>query len=232
MAVAIIEKFLNLLFPKYCLGCKKEGVWICDECAATLVYVKITLCPWCSKVPTVCGFVCQECKAKTHLSQIIWAYDYNLLLVEKMVLSLKYAYVEEIAEFMGNALARQFSAETRKDTDYIVIPIPLHKKRMRERGFNQAERIGRAFAKQLGILSAPHVLARVKHTKSQVGLSKEERSKNVSEAFRVRDASALVGKSIILIDDVYTTGATMREAASALIAAGAKKVIGVAFAKG
>ncbi len=232
MAIAIIEKFLNLLFPKYCLGCKKEGVWICDECAATLAYAKITLCPWCSKVPTVCGFVCQECRSKTNLSQIIWAYDYNNKLVEKLVLSLKYAYVEEIAEFMGRSLATLFAADTRKEGDYIVVPVPLHKRRMKERGFNQAERIARAFAKQLGLLPAAHVLVRVKHTKSQVGLSKEERSANVSEAFSVRDAGALSGKTIILIDDVYTTGATLREAARALIAAGAKKVIGVAFAKG
>lgn len=228
----ILEQFFNLLFPKYCLGCKTEGVWVCEACRETLQSVKNTMCPWCSRVPTVCGFLCQECKAKTGISQLLTMYDYKQELVEKIVLHLKYAYVEEIAGLMAQDMSRHWSREGRKGVSYIVMPIPLHSKRLRERGFNQAEHLARNFAKSAGMLCATHVLARTQHTKPQVTLSKEERSSNVKGAFTVRDGKSLKGKNIIVVDDVCTTGSTLMEAARVLTRAGAKKVTCLVFARG
>lgn len=228
----ILETFVDLLFPKYCLGCKQEGVWICESCAATLKPMVHDTCHRCHRIPTVCGFLCQECKALSKLSQVLCCHDYKNELVEKIIIHLKYAYVEELAGLMAADMAQYWEKNGRRDFSSVVIPIPLHKRRLRERGFNQAELLAKMFAKKNDLLCAPHVLTRVHHSMPQVGLSAEERSKNVKGVFSVKDAKGLQGKTVILIDDVYTTGSTLSEAASVLSAEGVKKIIAVTFAHG
>lgn len=228
----ILEHFVNLLFPKFCLGCKREGVWLCDECRKTLKPVHPEMCPWCGRIPTVCGFLCQECKSKTKISQLASVYDYKQELVEKIVIHLKYASVKDIAALMADEISGLWKKIGNKDKTALVVPIPLHSHRLRERGFNQAEHIARAFAKTNEFLCASHVLIRTKPTRPQVELSREERIKNVEDVFAVRDTAALKAKTIILIDDVCTTGATVQEAAEALINGGAQRVIVLTFARG
>lgn len=228
----ILDRFVNLLFPKFCLGCKKEGVWLCSECKKTLKPLRFERCPWCNRVPTVCGFLCQECKSKSKISQLASVFDYKQELVEKIVIHLKYASVRELAEFMAGEITGLWKKIGKKDTNALVVPIPLHSHRLRERGFNQAEHIAKAFARSNDYLCAPHVLVRTRPTKPQVELSREERLKNVEDVFAVRDKAALKAQTVILIDDVCTTGATVQEAAEALIESGAQKVIVLTFARG
>lgn len=119
----------------------------------------------------------------------------------------------------------------------IIVPIPLHPRRLRERGFNQSEEIAATFVNRLAVsgISIPFftdILARVKYTPSQAKKSsKEERISNLKGSFGVSDSVTLAGKTIFLIDDVSTTGTTLREATAALRSAGARHVVAFVFAK-
>lgn len=113
-----------------------------------------------------------------------------------------------------------------------IVPVPLHPRKQRQREFNQAEYLAKALGKSLNIPVAKRSLRRVKDTSTQTKLSAEARSKNMRGAFAVRDASVFAGKRLVLLDDVFTTGATLDSCAKALRGAGAKDVIALAVARG
>jgi ComF family protein len=106
----------------------------------------------------------------------------------------------------------------------LVLPVPLHKKRLREREFNQSALMGKHIANRLGAPLSVHSLVRNRHTMPQVGLNTQERRKNIMNAFTVTDMDSVRGKRVMLVDDVYTTGATVRECSRILRKAGAEKV--------
>jgi ComF family protein len=112
----------------------------------------------------------------------------------------------------------------------LVVPIPLGNQRLRERGYNQAALLARPFALALGLPYRPHALKRVRETRTQVGLSITQRQKNVEGAFKA-DPDIVTGKSVILVDDVMTTGATLDEAGRVLQQAGANRIVGLSLAK-
>ena len=116
--------------------------------------------------------------------------------------------------------------------NYSVVPIPLHKNRERRRGFNQAELIGKIVADQLNLPLEKNFLVRIKETKPQVDIKDwGQRKNNLNGAFQIRRPESVKNKNIILTDDVYTSGATINEAAAALKSAGAKKIIAIVIAK-
>jgi competence protein ComFC len=106
----------------------------------------------------------------------------------------------------------------------VMVPVPLHIRRLRERGFNQALLLVKELSKRAGIPYQERVLRKIKDTPVQITLKKRERSKNLKGAFQVQDQEAIKGKTVVLVDDVYTTGATVNECSRALLAAGAKQV--------
>ena len=116
--------------------------------------------------------------------------------------------------------------------NYLIIPIPLHKDRERQRGFNQAELIGKIIGEILNLPAEKNILARHKKTESQAKMKNwEKRSENLADAFSLRSSEAIKNKNIILVDDVHTSGATISEAAKILKANGAKKIIALVIAK-
>jgi len=134
---------------------------------------------------------------------------------------------------LAHVLAAQLSALVEREAWKIdvVIPIPLGKRRHKERGYNQAALLAFSLALGVGVAYAPHALKRARETRSQVGLSAEERRRNVADAFAVVDGERIAGKTVLLVDDVMTTGATLSAAASALLAAGARDVYAVTVAR-
>ena len=112
------------------------------------------------------------------------------------------------------------------------MPIPAHRARARERGYNQAELLARAFSEQISFPLDADILIKTKDTPSQISLKGRERLWNVKDSFGVQNAAALEGRTILLVDDISTTGATLSEAARVLKQAGAKKVIGLVVARG
>ncbi len=144
-----------------------------------------------------------------------------------MVHVLKYRHVAQLAHPIARAMA-DIPLPLRR---YRVASIPLHPARLRQRGYNQAELIANAYA-EIARYECVRPLERVRQTVSQVSLGRDERLSNVSGAFGVTDVRRVFGADILLIDDVFTTGSTMREAARTLKGAGAKSVTALAFAHG
>jgi ComF family protein len=139
---------------------------------------------------------------------------------------LKYDRATPVASPLGNMLAHAITELVGDNATPVVVPVPLHRRRRRSRGFNQSELIARAAVRQLPrkleILNG--ALLRQRDTISQVGLSREERIENVRDAFRVAQPSRVQGRDILLVDDVMTTGTTLSECARVLKQAGAKRV--------
>jgi len=114
----------------------------------------------------------------------------------------------------------------------IIIPVPLHSSRFRERGFNQAELIARKLAKGLNLPAHSNIIKRVKLTQAQAGLTKTQRLANLNNAFKVKNGLPVEDKNVLLIDDVFTTGSTINECAKALLNAGAKSIEALVLARG
>jgi len=223
---------LELIFPVYCVACGKDEFWLCPKCLEK-IDIKIKLvCPLCQQENKQ-GRVCPSCRAKSSLNQLVVVADYQDKTIQNIIHLLKYNFAYEIRSAFADILDKFFRINPLKlPAACLIIPIPLHKKRRRFRGFNQAQIIGEELAK---IFSLPIIidnLQRIKYTQPQVELAAKERKNNIIGAFSLNNPLEISGKSVILIDDVYTTGSTMNEAGKVLKKAGAKEVIGFVIARG
>lgn len=217
---------LDLLYPPRCGGCGKNGSRWCSECQERVMQFSGILCDVCG-LPQDGPGICDLCLADRPHFRSLRAWTAFEPPVQHALHKLKYR--RDIA--MGDALAAQMIAYVR-DLNWemdMIIPIPLGRKRMKERGYNQVAMISSPLAMALGIRYAPNELMRCKETRSQVGLSREERRRNVSEAFRA--GTGVVGKNVLVMDDVSTTGSTLSAAAGALYAAGVKDVYALTVAR-
>ena len=201
----IFKNILAVLFPQKCLGCKKENEILCSDC---LLKINRPDTP--------------------HLNGIHIAANYQDLVLKKALWMLKYQGAKQLAKPLAE-LIRERIWKKLETENWLVVPVPLSKNKLRHRGYNQAEMI-------TGELSGnvrADILFKKFHTKSQVEVkNKEERLANIIGSFEIKNPEKIKGKKIILIDDVLTTGATMREAQKVLKSAGAKKVVGVVVARG
>lgn len=219
---------LNLFFPTHCFGCNQYGEWLCKDCFHKLKKREFQVCLGCGR-PDERGAVCHKCKDILYLDGLLAAgYERDALLM-KLVKAYKYQFAREIAR-IGADFLEQFYQKLILEKNWpnfdIIIPIPLHPRRKRWRGFNQAELLAREFAKKHAFKICADDLARVKHHKAQALLKAEERQANILNSF-VWQGESLAGKAILLIDDLATTGATLNEAARILKNSGAKKVWGL-----
>lgn len=210
-----IKKFiLDTLFPVECLGCKGEGEWLCGDCFGK---IKVDF----------------HSRGGKSLDRVLTFYSYEDELLKTAIHALKYKFVEGLADPLGRLFLLGFKrANLRPAADTIVVPVPLHQKRLLERGFNQAELLATRIAEGLGCQFDNVTLRKTRRTVPQVSLDEMGRGENVCGAFAVFDSSKILNKKIILVDDVLTTGATMNECARALKRNGAKEVWGAALAKG
>lgn len=232
MGFSLKQFLLETLFPLYCLGCKEEGHALCHSCAqSSFGGTLFWFCPKClvsREVPGACaGHVCA-------LDGIAALTAHHQPLLRRSLHTLKYGYIEQVAsaygEALAGALARGTDAPPFFGQSWTVVPVPLHRKRLVVRDFNQSERMCEAMVARIPSLGyAGPLLTRVRHTQEQARLNREERLENVAGAFV---ALAPVPAHCLLIDDVSTTGATLQECAGALKAAGAAKVYGVVMAHG
>jgi ComF family protein len=223
-----IDFALDLLFPKHCVGCQKEGVWLCEDCLKKIVFVQMPVCPNCNCL-TPNGQFCDACRDKTELTGIISCCYYEEGPLKEAVHHLKYDYIKELANPLS-ALMIHSLKERLPHSKMIVTPVPLHRKRKAQRGFNQAELLAEKIALYFNLEYRPDLLIRKVFKKPQVELSSKERWKNIENAFVCREN--IEKKDILLIDDVTTTTATLNECAKALRAQGAHAVWGCVLARG
>lgn len=227
---------LDLLFPKTCFDCGVEGEFLCLSCERALHYVP-PLCFGCGKLTpaterVTAGRTCDSCQPQSNIYAFLSPLRYGDGLTRDMIHSLKYNRVHELSRDLGRVLGKYckaFRIEFPPHT--VVVPIPLYAKRARMRGFNQSELIAghfQTYFPEISLESA--VLKRIKNTRSQIELSREERAENIAESFAIENAEKIRGRDIVLLDDVKTTGATLEEAARVLKEAGAKKIWAVTVA--
>lgn len=234
------EWVLDLVFPKFCLGCGQEGSFLCASCKKGLFF-KPPVCFSCGKMALIGqnseggtylpGRTCLNCRPKTAIFVFLSPFAYEDSLAREMIQSLKYRCLKEISGIAARIMSDYFSKyRIVFPLEAVMVPIPLHKSRQRQRGFNQSELLARDLAEKLNI-SAESLLKKVRKTKPQMELSGEERKNNLAGAFTVLDPDLVKNKIIILIDDVKTTGSTLEEAAKTLKQAGAKQVWAATFAR-
>lgn len=206
----VIEHALDMLFPVACFRCGKAGIYVCEECIA--------------RIP-----LGTDMRSKNIYS----VFSYKDPTMKRLLWSLKYRGNRHAARLCGRVMYDAFLEEFRDQALFHdfknprVVPIPLSAKRKRERGFNQAELIARECAARDDSWElTADVLYKIKDTLSQTACpSKIARMRNVSGSFAIRNAEKVKNKNIILIDDIYTTGATFAEAKRVLRSAGARVIL-------
>lgn len=231
---------VNIFFPLHCFGCEREGSLACPTCLASIPEHEYQECPVCRRPYQKNGAVCRDCRSKTCLDGVFIARPYRHRLLQKLIFAFKYRFITAAADPLATLLAESISHHPIPLPD-LAIPVPLHERRLRYRGFNQAEVLAKKLISLLLpgsgslVLVRTDLLARTRFTKPQMKTdSKAEREANLAEAFEVNPietAGPLVGKSIWLIDDVATTGTTLDACAKVLKKAGAKSVWGIVIAR-
>lgn len=215
------------LLPPVCGGCGRRGEWLCATCAAALRPLTDARCR-CGR-PGPHRRVCTVCAAwPDALGPIRAAFVFDGPL-RASIHRFKYRGEYARGRYLGGLLADAAAATLHDAALDLVLPIPLHPRRQRERGFNQAQVLAEAVAARLGVPVGQDLL-RIVDTRSQVGLDYAGRRANMHGAFR--SGPGVYGASVLLIDDVVTTGATMEAAGLALLEAGARHVRGLALARG
>lgn len=233
------KQILDTLFPLRCLGCRTKGAWLCPPCEYQIPLRTEQHCPLCLKRVTPSGEVCFDCRDTTSpaLDGVFVASYYRNSILPHAIHTYKYRFIPDIALPLASLLKTALE-RNRLPLPDSVIPVPLHRRRLRFRGFNQSELLARALAPLLAPgLELPvltDVLLRTRYTKPQMKTdSREERLHNLKNAFTiVKDKEETIkGKSLWLIDDVATTGTTLEECAKLLKQHGAKTVFGIVLAR-
>lgn len=229
MIKALCGFIIELFYPTRCINCGEYGLYLCFECYKKIDLCRTTVCFYCGKISKN-GKICSSCKRKNHslLNSVIWIGQYEGVLKE-LIHNFKYSGVKSIAPILSE-MATQALLKRGEMHNYIIVPVPIHQKRYSQRGFNQSEEIARIISKRLN-LHGGLALKRVVNTKSQIGLNKIERQKNIKGSIICNDKELIRGKNVMLIDDVATTGATLNECAKLLKEAGAKSVEALIIAR-
>jgi ComF family protein len=223
----VLDWLVDLILPPRCGGCHLVGSWLCDRCRRQIRRLEEPLCRRCGAEldsrQDACG-----CRTRMHaLSRLRSAVAYEGP-VEPLVHRFKYQGWRALARPLALLLCDRIVVEGLASS--FVLPVPLHRERRRQRGFNQAELLARELRQHLALRDPPGRLVRVRATRPQVGSDRLRRWENVSGAFAWRGGT-LDGRSLMVVDDVATTGATLEACAAALKAAGSGPVIGVTVAR-
>ncbi len=215
---------LDAILPRECLGCGKMGELLCPQCLERI-----------------------DRPGLPKSGSVFAAAAYGDEFAKKAIWTLKYKKAKLLAEPLAELMYKRFflghqhplNTQSSKKTEWLIVPIPLSKKRLRERGFNQSELIADRLAEKIRkrekipIETAVNILQKIKDTPPQARMNnKEERLANLQNAFAAKNRHLMAGKNIIILDDVTTTGATLKEAKRTLREAGAKKTVCMVVARG
>lgn len=224
---------LDILFPAYCLVCEKEGLWLCNQCAKKVKILDQLACPQCEKEITVGGKLCQRCRCekKLPLNALISSVNYDAPAIKKLIYGFKYRYLADAAGILSFFMVKALLFHD-CPLPSIIVPVPLHPRRLRWRGFNQARLLAENISQNLAPpLKIPvlDILERKKYNKPQMELRNyQDRLGNVRNLFQIKSGANLnpvKNKTILLIDDIATTGATLEECAKVLKDTGARKIV-------
>jgi ComF family protein len=229
--MSILETGIGLLAPPECIGCGAEGLSLCLACSESEIIPFGERCYDCGKISERAA-TCERCK-KTGSPHFVWvSTDYEKLakeLVQKYKFGQQRVASKSLSELMVQTFLAYNSDEGIKKMDYLVVAVPTATSRIRQRGFDHSALLARNIALKLNLQSAK-VLGRLGQSR-QVGTKRADRLAQAADNYYVRNPKSLKGRNILLIDDVITTGATLRAATKALRANGARRVDALIFAK-
>lgn len=220
--IHILKGFLDLLFPPRCLSCGHQGDILCEPCLMSFP-------PF---------FEENKPSDLSKIDEIFVATYYENETVKKTIWMFKYRGVKDLAKPLSTLIVKRLGNKITHLIDNcsqttVIIPIPLSGKKLKKRGYNQAEILGKCLSDKLSIKMENNVLYKIKETISQVEIKdRDKRLKNIQGVFAVKNPEIIKNKIVILVDDITTTGATLNEAGSVLKQAGVSKIIGLTVAKG
>lgn len=226
--------FLDFLFPKYCVNCRTVGAYICANCFSFISFDIVMICLVCNK-GSFDGLTHPGCKSKYAIDGAFSAISYKGI-VKKLIYNFKYKpYLSDLkntlTELFYESIIQQEIFQKAYSSKPILVPVPLHKKRLRTRGYNHAKLLAFGLSKKLD-LKVVEVLERTKNTKSQFGLKLKDRKENLKGAFSIVSNIPITQyPNVLLVDDILTTGSTLLEAARILKKNGAKRVWGLTLAR-
>ena len=214
----ILKNLFDFIWPQFCLGCNREGSLCCGYCLNDILLVEPKKINWPNS-------------DKHHFDACFVCCEYQNELVQKIIKQYKYSYLENLSAVLVNILEKQ-ARRLALGKNTIISNVSLHKRKYKQRGFDQTELLAKQLAHQLDFTYSP-LLKRIKATKTQAKLSKQQRQQNVEGVFEVLDAGAVSGasKTILLIDDITTTGSTLDQAAKALKQANYNRIVCLVIAK-
>lgn len=218
--VQLTETILNILYPPTCPICggilKVNNNQVCRECKVKIKYIKEPVCKKCGKILLFEEReYCYDCSRREHVftkGLSLWIYDDN---IKKSIYRFKYNNKREYAKIYANEIILHHGEQIKDWKADAIIPIPLHRTKMKSRGFNQAEVLAKELSRQLNIPCLNSCVVRIKKTLPQKALNDKQRINNLKNAFKIKQNDVKL-RNIILIDDIYTTGITMDSVAKVL----------------
>jgi ComF family protein len=218
---------IDWIFPPVCGGCDRPGLRWCLKCQQQTTILKDAVCQSCG-CPLPKAGICQECQSIPPLYRALRSWGRYSGPLRNAIHRLKYKNDMSLGEALGHHLIQVYE-QTQWQAD-LIVPVPLSSQRLRERGYNQASLLARPVALYFKIPFSTRALKRVRHTEAQVGLKASDRIQNVHNAFEA-NPTFVANKTILVVDDVATTGSTLHECTRALLDAGAKNVYGLTLAR-
>lgn len=233
MLQAVKNVVLDILFPPICLTCGKnlnkseKYKIICQKCLDSIPLYDSLFCPVClRRSPDE-----NKCHPQSHY-RLASACHYDNEVIKKLIWQFKYENWLSAAEPLAEILSSYLKKTDISFKDFSIISLPLHKRREFKRGFNQCAVLANHINKELGLEIIKNNLVKIKHTDNQADLKDyKSREENIKNSFFVNNPENLKGKNILLIDDVYTSGATLNEAVRVLKTSGVKKILALVVAK-
>ncbi len=222
--------FIDLLFPPHCVACHRPNAWLCADCRQAIEVIQPPVCQRCGlslrevQTADARGSTCKRCQRAPLQVDRLLAYGFHGGPLRQAIHEFKYSDLRSLAGPLGQLMAEGWTTLAPQDLQPdVIVPVPLHPSRHRQRGYNQAALLAQELGSSLRCPVIQDVLIRIKATAPQVDLDAQERKVNVHNAFRCTD-NRLLGKHVLLIDDVCTTGATLESACIALRESGAQSV--------
>lgn len=234
-----VSSMLDLVFPRQCLRCRITGTYACDKCLDGVEFLESQECPGCRKKMEYGSFCGRRCAKTFAFDQLVVAIKYDKeSFVKKMIVRFKYKFSRELSKTLAKIMIIQFKncfGEMEDCNDRILlVPVPIHPKKIKQRGFNQSRLLAEYIAKKFRLELVDNLI-RIRSTKAQAKLGRRGRLKNLKDSIglcRCYEEGVFKDKVVFLIDDVATTGSTLHECSKVLKACGASWVCGLVIARG
>ncbi|OGW76192.1 MAG: hypothetical protein A2Z72_08140 [Omnitrophica bacterium RBG_13_46_9] len=233
--ISIFKTILDVILPPVCYVCGtpcsgKYG--LCDACLGKIKHIPPPWCGKCGRHLSNAENLCGECNSKKSYVENAWSCCYYEGIIKECIHLFKYRGYLGLADIFKDIMSDFIRKnEINKEID-LIVPIPVYPTKKRERTYNHAEILARSVSKSFAIPLDTRNLKKILWTRSQSELDREKRLKNVKDSFLAVDKMAFAGKNVLIVDDVYTTGATINECAKVLLNSRADKVFSLTLARG